>query len=49
MQPDAISGEKSIKVKEKTEQEAVEVSMGNMAIDGTPKPLKDFQSTKSSE
>ncbi|PNY07104.1 SRSF protein kinase 2-like protein [Trifolium pratense] len=49
VQPDAINGEKSIKVKEKTEQEAVEVSMGNMAIDGTPKPLKDFQSSKPSE
>lgn len=46
VQPDAIDREKSKKNREEAEQEAVEVSMGNMAIDGTPKPLKDFQSTK---
>nr|QBW95803.1 sucrose non-fermenting 1-related protein kinase 2.8 [Oxytropis ochrocephala] len=49
VQPDAVDCEKSKKIREKAEQEAVEVSMGNMAIDGTPKPLKDIQSTKASE
>ncbi|XP_073221688.1 uncharacterized protein [Cicer arietinum] len=49
MQPDSIDGEKTIKSSEKAEQEAVEVSMGNMAINGTSKPLKDLQSTKPSE
>jgi len=49
MQADAINGEKPRQLREKDEQEAVEVSMGNMAIDGTPKTLKDFQSTKPSE
>lgn len=46
---DAINGEKPGKLREKNEQEAVEVSMGNMTIDGSPKTLKDFQSTKPSE
>lgn len=46
---DAINAEKPGKLREKDEQEAVEVSMGNMTIDGTPKTLKDFQSTKPSE
>ncbi|KAL5081849.1 hypothetical protein RYX36_010270 [Vicia faba] len=49
MQPDAVIGEKSLKSREKTEHEAVEVGMGNMAIDGTQKPLKDFQPTKALE
>lgn len=48
-QPDAVDREKSEKLSEKAAQEAVEVGMGNMAIDETPKPLKDFQSTKPSE
>ncbi|KAG4978615.1 hypothetical protein JHK82_037895 [Glycine max] len=49
-QDDAIEGEISEKMqREKAEQEAVEVGMGNMAIDGNPKPLKEFQSMKPSE
>ncbi|KAJ1388965.1 Serine/threonine-protein kinase, active site [Sesbania bispinosa] len=51
LQPDdAIDRETSEKMRrEKAEQEAVEVGMGNIVIDGTPKPLKDSQSTKPSE
>ncbi|KAK7324895.1 hypothetical protein VNO77_28815 [Canavalia gladiata] len=47
---DAIDREMSEKMqREKAEQEAVEVGMGNMAIDGNPKPLKELQSMKPSE
>ncbi|KAI4322351.1 hypothetical protein L6164_022055 [Bauhinia variegata] len=37
----------SEKMKEKAEQEAVEVGVGNIAIDATPKPLKESQPIKS--
>ncbi|XP_061345343.1 uncharacterized protein LOC133291151 isoform X3 [Gastrolobium bilobum] len=50
VQSDAIDGEMSEKLKrEKVEQEAVEVGMGNMAIDGTSKSPKEFQSVKPSK
>lgn len=42
VQPDAMDGEMSEKMKrEKAEQEAVEVGMGNIVIDVTVKPLKE--------
>ena len=44
VQPVAKDGETSEKMeKEKAELEAVEVGIGNIAIDGTPKSLKESQ------
>ncbi|XP_028788884.1 SRSF protein kinase 1 [Neltuma alba] len=47
VQPEAIEEGMSEETKrDKAEQEAVEVGVGNIAIDGTPKPLKKSQSVK---
>ncbi|OIW09035.1 hypothetical protein TanjilG_16262 [Lupinus angustifolius] len=48
VQPDAMDVEMSEKMKrEKAEKEAVEVGMGNIAISGTLKPLKESQPIRS--
>ncbi|XP_020214880.1 protein kinase dsk1 [Cajanus cajan] len=50
VQPDAINEELSERRKrEKAEKEAVEIDLMNIAIKGTPKPLKDPQPLKSNK
>ncbi|TKY67130.1 kinase dsk1 [Spatholobus suberectus] len=50
MQPDAINEELSERRKgERAEKEAVETGLRNIAIKGTPEPLKDSQPLKSSK